>query len=60
MDKDREPLGDQALADFIAGSRGQPLEQSVAGLLEAVEQWCQPNGPLDDVSILGLEWRQAE
>ncbi|MEY3204800.1 MAG: hypothetical protein RLZZ21_1131, partial [Planctomycetota bacterium] len=23
----------------------------------AVEAWCQPKGPLDDVSILGLEWR---
>ena len=30
--------------------------QSVAGLLETVEQWCQPAGPLDDVSILGLQW----
>jgi sigma-B regulation protein RsbU (phosphoserine phosphatase) len=57
MDKDQEPLGEQALADCIAGSRARPLEETVAGLLETVEQWCQPAGPLDDVSILGLEWR---
>jgi len=57
MDKDQNPLGEQALADCIAASRGQPLDKTVAGLLETVEQWCQPNGPLDDVSILGLEWR---
>jgi hypothetical protein len=29
----------------------------VAGLLEAVEEWCRPAGPLDDVTILGVEWK---
>jgi phosphoserine phosphatase RsbU/P len=59
MDKDINPLGDDALAENLTTSRPQPLEQSVAGLLETVQQWCQPKGPLDDVSILGLEWRGA-
>ena len=59
MDKDQEPLGEQALAECISGSRARPLEETVAGLLETVEQWCQPAGPLDDVSILGLEWRPS-
>ena len=59
MDKDQEPLGEQALAECIGGSRARPLEATVAGLLETVEQWCQPAGPLDDVSILGLEWRPS-
>jgi sigma-B regulation protein RsbU (phosphoserine phosphatase) len=57
MDKDQNPLGEQALVDCIAAGRRQPLDETVAGLLATVEQWCQPNGPLDDVSILGLEWR---
>jgi sigma-B regulation protein RsbU (phosphoserine phosphatase) len=57
MDKDQNPLGEQALAECIAASRSRPVEEMVAGLLETVEQWCQPNGPLDDVSILALEWR---
>jgi phosphoserine phosphatase RsbU/P len=57
MDKDQEPLGEQALAECIGGSRARPLEETVAELLATVEQWCQPAGPLDDVSILGLEWR---
>jgi len=57
MDKDQNPLGEQALVDYIAAGRSQPLDETVAGLLATVEQWCQPNGPLDDVSILGLEWR---
>jgi sigma-B regulation protein RsbU (phosphoserine phosphatase) len=57
MDKDQNPLGEQALVDCIAAGRGQPLDETVASLLATVEQWCQPNGPLDDVSILGLEWQ---
>jgi hypothetical protein len=41
----------------VNGSRTQPIATSVDTLLAAVEAWCQPKGPLDDVSILGLEWR---
>jgi serine phosphatase RsbU (regulator of sigma subunit) len=57
MDKDQEPYGDEKMAACIAGGRGGPLEKSVAGLLEAVEEWCRPAGPLDDVTILGVEWK---
>jgi phosphoserine phosphatase RsbU/P len=57
MDKDRNPYGDEAMAACIAASRSAPIDAGVKGLLEAVETWCQPNGPLDDVSILGVEWR---
>ena len=57
MDKDRNPYGDDAMAACIAASRSAPIEAGVKNLLDAVEAWCQPNGPLDDVSILGLEWR---
>ena len=57
MDKDRNPYGDDAMAACIAASRAAPVEVGVASLLEAVETWCQPNGPLDDVSILAVEWR---
>jgi hypothetical protein len=45
------------MAACIAGSRVAPIEDGVKGLLEAVEHWCEPEGPLDDVSILGVEWR---
>ena len=57
MDKEQTPLGEEALVNCLSASRGRPLDETVAGLLATVEQWCQPNGPLDDVSILGLEWR---
>ena len=57
MDKDQEPYGDEQMAACIESGRAAPLEESVARLLTAVENWCQPAGPLDDVSILGVEWK---
>jgi sigma-B regulation protein RsbU (phosphoserine phosphatase) len=57
MDEEQNQLGEEAVAECITASRSRQLDETVAGLLEAVEQWCRPNGPLDDVSILGLEWR---
>ncbi len=57
MDKDQEPYGDEQMAACIEGGRNIPLDASVARLLTAVETWCQPAGPLDDVSILGVEWK---
>ncbi len=57
MDKAQEPYGEEQMAACIAGSRSGPLEASVARLLEAVEEWCRPAGPLDDVTILGVEWK---
>jgi sigma-B regulation protein RsbU (phosphoserine phosphatase) len=57
MNKDQDPYGEQAMAECVGGGRSQPLDTSVSGLLAAVEQWCRPAGPLDDVTILGVEWR---
>jgi sigma-B regulation protein RsbU (phosphoserine phosphatase) len=57
MDRDQEPYGDEQMAACIEGGRAAPLDESVARLLTAVETWCQPAGPLDDVSILGVEWK---
>jgi sigma-B regulation protein RsbU (phosphoserine phosphatase) len=57
MDKERQPLGDDAMAAVLGAGRTASLDESVKSLLDRVEHWCQPNGPLDDVSILGVEWR---
>ncbi len=57
MDKDQEPYGDEKMAACIDSGRGGPLDESVSRLLTAVEEWCRPAGPLDDVSILGVEWK---
>ncbi len=57
MDKDQEAYGEEKMAACLDGGRGGPLETSVAELLTAVETWCRPKGPLDDVTILGVEWK---
>lgn len=57
MNHEQEQLGDEPVATLIRDARGEPLDTGVARLLERVEKWCEPKGPLDDVSILGLEYR---
>mgnify|MGYP006275255759 CR=1 FL=1 len=57
MDAGKQPFGEDRMNDCLRASRAAPLDESVAGLLAAVEEWCRPAGPLDDVTILGLEWR---
>ena len=57
MDKDQEPYGEEQMAACIASGRGGLLDDSVSQLLTAVEDWCRPVGPLDDVTILGVEWK---
>jgi sigma-B regulation protein RsbU (phosphoserine phosphatase) len=57
MDKDQEAYGEDKMAACLDGGRGEALETSVASLLSAVEAWCRPKGPLDDVTILGVEWK---
>lgn len=56
MNAEREQFGDDAMKDVLARGRSDGLAGTVSSLLSAVETWCVPNGPLDDVSILGLEW----
>jgi sigma-B regulation protein RsbU (phosphoserine phosphatase) len=57
MNAEQEPLGDEPVAALIHESRGESLDAAVARLLDRVETWCRPAGPLDDVSILGVEYR---
>jgi sigma-B regulation protein RsbU (phosphoserine phosphatase) len=56
MNAEREQFGDEAMKRVLSQGRGDALDDTVAALLSTVEAWCVPNGPLDDVSILGLEW----
>ena len=43
------------MVDEIRRSQSQSLGGSVTDLLDLVKQWSAKNGPMDDVSILGLE-----
>jgi sigma-B regulation protein RsbU (phosphoserine phosphatase) len=57
MDEKLDQLGNERMTALVESLRCQPLETNVTKLLEAVQAWCQPKGPLDDVSILGVEWK---
>ncbi len=57
MDKDLQQFGDNALVEVVTLNRSRSLEAGVAELLESIQAWCVPKGPLDDVSILGFEWK---
>lgn len=57
MDANLEQMGNDRMTALVESLRGQPVDTVVTKLLEAVQTWCQPKGPLDDVSILGVEWQ---
>jgi phosphoserine phosphatase RsbU/P len=55
MDKDLEQLTNEKMLAAFDESRSLPVDQQVQHLCSVVDQWCKPKGPLDDVSILGIE-----
>jgi sigma-B regulation protein RsbU (phosphoserine phosphatase) len=55
MDHDLNEFGDQRMIDVISAAKSSSLDEGVASLLTAVEQWCVTNGPKDDVSILAMQ-----
>ena len=56
MSEALDQLGNDRMLEFVGGRRAKSVDDNVADLLQAVQEWCQPKGPLDDVSILGVEW----
>ncbi|MCX7403349.1 MAG: fused response regulator/phosphatase [Planctomycetia bacterium] len=56
MNEALDQMGNERMTATIEAARSQSLETGVVALLDAVQAWCQPKGPLDDVSILGIEW----
>jgi sigma-B regulation protein RsbU (phosphoserine phosphatase) len=55
MNGAREQYGSQRLLAQLATSRDRPLDESLGGLLDAVEQWRGRRQVDDDVSVLALE-----
>lgn len=55
MDHSMEQFGMQQMFDVMELGQTQSLDDSVQLLLKTVERWCTPKGPIDDVSILGLQ-----
>lgn len=55
MDSDLEQLTNERMLRELDASRDQTLADQVAHVRAVVDRWCQPKGPLDDVSILSIE-----
>lgn len=55
MNAELEQLTNERMLDELNRSRDASLPDQVTHLRQAVDRWCQPNGPLDDVSILAIE-----
>ncbi len=55
MNAESEQFGDRRLLRALAEGSFQDLEERLAGVVRKVEDWCDTEGPDDDVSILALE-----
>jgi sigma-B regulation protein RsbU (phosphoserine phosphatase) len=55
MNRVGERFGDARLMEAISRSRGIPLREGIAKLLEEIEKWHGGEGPQDDISILAVE-----
>lgn len=55
MDEKLDLLTNERMLQELDSSRDRPLVDQVAHLRTVVDHWCQPKGPLDDVSILLVE-----
>jgi phosphoserine phosphatase RsbU/P len=55
MDTNLDQLTNQRMLAELDSSRDRPIADQVAHLRTVVNDWCQPKGPLDDVSILLVE-----
>jgi sigma-B regulation protein RsbU (phosphoserine phosphatase) len=55
MNADLDQFTDDRMLEVLSQNRQGPLAEIVDGLFDAVRTWCVPNGPKDDVTILGCE-----
>ncbi|MCU0706781.1 MAG: fused response regulator/phosphatase [Pirellula sp.] len=54
MDANLDQLTNERMLAELDRSRDAKLVDQVAHIRQVVDQWCQPKGPLDDVSILAI------
>lgn len=50
-----EAFGVQRLLEALAENRDSPLNETVGSVMDRIEQWAAPDGPMDDASILAIE-----
>jgi sigma-B regulation protein RsbU (phosphoserine phosphatase) len=56
MNAELEQFTNQRMLSVIGAIRSHLLQDGVNELFESVQNWCAPKGPLDDVSILGVNF----
>jgi phosphoserine phosphatase RsbU/P len=60
MNEQNEQLGNDRLFEMIRAQAKSPVEEGVESMLAAVNAWCRPNSPNDDVSILVCQFQGEE
>lgn len=55
MNEHLEEFGDPRMLALIAETRGMSIDDAVAHIKNAVDDWCRVKGPKDDVSILAVD-----
>ena len=55
MDSNLEQLTNERMLEELDASRDLSIADQVAHIRTVVDRWCQPKGPLDDVSVLSIE-----
>ena len=56
MDAEFNQFTSARMLEVLSASRSQPIPGAVNELFGSVRDWCITNGPVDDVSILGLDF----
>ena len=60
MNERSEQLGNDRLFEMICAQAKSPVEEGVESMLAAVNAWCRPDSPNDDVSILVCQFQGEE
>jgi sigma-B regulation protein RsbU (phosphoserine phosphatase) len=55
MSNDDHPFTEARCKEVLTASRGVPLGESVKRLVAAIERWCEPGTPHDDISVTAVE-----
>lgn len=50
-----QEFGVQGLIETLSRNRDESLGDVLSALMEAMEEWSAPAGPMDDASVLGIE-----
>ncbi len=50
-----DPFGEKRLGQLLDQARDLPLQEGITRVVQAVEEWCHPHTPHDDISVAAIE-----